>query len=110
MRSEIEPRVDESASVPRHLRWLVVMMPFTAGCQVAISRKFSSITQSNSSSGRALFASLRAGSAWMRSPSEVSLINSILFIFPRKEPLQERAEAVPLQVALADLFGCDVVE
>src|SRR6266699_3558931 len=86
------------------------MKPFTAGCQVAISWKFSSITQSNSSSGRALFASLRAGSAWIKSPSEVSLINSILFIFPRKEPLQERAEAVPLQVALAHLFGCDVVE
>src|SRR6266496_5623159 len=86
------------------------MKPFTAGCQVAISWKFSSITQSNSSSGRALFASLRAGRAWIKSPSEVSLINSILFIFPRKEPLQERAEAVPLQVALAHLFGCDVVE
>src|SRR5712692_7331463 len=86
------------------------MTLFTAGCQVAISWKFSSITQSNSSPGRALWASLRAGSAWIRSPREVSLMSSILFIFPRKEPLQERAEAVPLQVALADLFGCDVVE
>src|SRR6266849_10532554 len=86
------------------------MTPFTAGCQAAISRKLSSMTQSNSSPGRALWASLRAGSAWIRSPREVSLMSSILFIFPRKEPLQERAEAVPLQVALADLFGCDVVE
>src|SRR5216683_3372284 len=86
------------------------MTPFTAGCQAAISRKLSSMTQSNSSPGRALWASLSAGSAWIRSPREVSLMSSILFIFPRKEPLQERAEAVPLQVALAGLFGCDVVE
>src|SRR6267154_172614 len=86
------------------------MTPFTAGCHAAISRNLSSMIQSNSIPGRALWASLRAGSAWIRSPREVSLMSSILFIFPRKEPLQERAEAVPLQVALAGLFGCDVVE
>src|SRR5712692_5068044 len=86
------------------------MTLFTAGCQVAISRKFSSITQSNSSSGRALFASLRAGSAWIRSPREVSLMSRALLIFPRKESFQERAEAVPLQVPRANLFGSDVVE
>src|SRR6266849_269813 len=77
------------------------MTPFTAGCQAAISRKFSSMTQSNSSPGRALWASLRAGSAWIRSPSDVSLMSRTLFIFPRKEPFQ---------VTLASFFGCDVVE
>src|SRR6266700_2150581 len=86
------------------------MTLFTAGCQAAISWKFSSMTQSNSSSGRALFASLRAGSAWMRSPREVSLMSRTLLIFPRKEPFQECAEAMPLQVALANYFGSDVVE
>src|SRR5882672_3098630 len=86
------------------------MTPFTAGCQAAISRKLSSMTQSNSIPGRALWASLRAGSAWIRSPREVSLISRILFIFPRKEPLQECAEAVPLQIVLASFFGRDVVE
>src|ERR1700693_5085134 len=86
------------------------MTPFTAGCQRAISWKFSSMTQSNSSPGRALWASLSAGSAWIRSPRDVSLMSRTLFIFPRKKPLQERAEAVPFQVALADLFGRDVVE
>src|SRR5258708_14544098 len=68
------------------------------------------MTQSNSSSGRALFASLRAGSAWMRPPREVSLMSRTLLIFPRKEPFQECAEAMPLQVALANFFGSDVVE
>src|SRR6266446_5010926 len=86
------------------------MTPFTAGCQAAISWKFSSITQSNSSSGRALFASLSAGSAWIRSPSEVSLMSRILFIFPRKDPFQEGAEAVPLQVTCPRFFGSHVVE
>src|SRR6266849_9018561 len=86
------------------------MTPLTAGCQPAISRKFSSITQSNSSPGRALWASLRAGSAWIRSPSDVSLMSRTLFIFPRKEPFQGCAEAMPLQVTLASFFGCDVVE
>src|SRR5712691_3364951 len=86
------------------------MTPFTAGCQSAISRKLSSMTQSNSSPGRALWASLRAGSAWIRSPSDVSLMSRTLFIFPRKEPFQECAEAMPLQVALASFFGSDVVE
>src|SRR5712691_5914544 len=86
------------------------MTPFTAGCQAAISRKLSSMTQSNSSSGRALWASLRAGSAWIRSPREVSLMSSILFIFSREEPFQERAEAVPLQVPSSNFFGSDVVE
>src|SRR5438046_522206 len=33
-----------------------------------------------------------------------------LLIFPRKEPFQECAEAMPLQVALPDFFGSDVVE
>src|SRR6266516_7577202 len=68
------------------------------------------MTQSNSIPGRALWASLRAGSAWIRSPREVSLMSRTLLIFPRKEPFQERAEAVPLQVALASFFGSDVVE
>src|SRR5713101_4142636 len=68
------------------------------------------MTQSNSSPGRALWASLRAGSAWIRSPSDVSLMSRILFIFPRKEPFQECAEAMPLQVTLASIFGCDVIE
>src|SRR6266581_3047574 len=68
------------------------------------------MTQSNSSPGRALWASLRAGSAWIRSPSDVSLMSRTLFIFPRKEPFQECAEAMPLQVTLASFFGCDVVE
>src|SRR5260370_20782790 len=86
------------------------MTLFNAGCQVVICRKFSSMTQSNSSSGRALFASLRAGSAWMRSPREVSLMSRTLLIFPRKEPFQECAEAMPLQVAVANFFGSDVVE
>src|SRR6266700_2830875 len=86
------------------------MTLFTAGCQAAISWKFSSMTQSNSSSGRALFASLSAGSAWIRSPREVSLMSRTLFIFSRKEPFQERAEAVPLQVPRASFFGSDVVE
>src|SRR6266581_1315596 len=86
------------------------MTPFTAGCQAAISWKFSSMTQSNSSSGRALFASLSAGSAWIRSPREVSLMSRTLFIFPRKESFQERAEAVPLQIPRASFFGSDVVE
>src|SRR3989475_5370607 len=86
------------------------MTPLTAGCQPAISRKFSSMTQSNSIPGRALWASLRAGSAWIRSPRDVSLMSRTLLIFPRKEPFQECAEAVPLQVALASFFGSDVVE
>src|SRR6266540_1347538 len=86
------------------------MTPFTAGCHAAISWKFSSMTQSNSSAGRALFASLSAGSAWIRSPREVSLMSRTLFIFPRKESFQERAEAVPLQVPRASFFGSDVVE
>src|SRR5438128_11789364 len=86
------------------------MTPFTAGCQVAISWKFSSMTQSNSSSGHALFASLSAGSAWIRSPREASLTSRTLFIFPRKESFQERAEAVPLQGPRASFFGSDVVE
>src|SRR2546422_3691075 len=86
------------------------MTLFTAGCQVAISWKFSSITQSNSSSGRALFASLSAGSAWIRSPREVSLMSRTLLIFPRKESFQERAEAVPLQVTCPRFFGSHVVE
>src|SRR6266699_5141120 len=68
------------------------------------------MTQSNSIPGRALWASLRAGSAWIRSPSDVSLMSRTVFIFPRKEPLQECAEAMPLRVTLASLFGCDVVE
>src|SRR3989454_174550 len=86
------------------------MTPLTAGCQPAISRKFSSMTQSNSIPGRALWASLRAGNAWIRSPRDVSLMSRTLLIFPRKEPFQERAEAVPLQVALASFFGSDVVQ
>src|SRR5258708_35802268 len=68
------------------------------------------MTQSNSSPGRALWASLRAGSAWIRSPSDVSLMSRTLFIFPRKQPFQECAEAMPLQATLASFFGCDVVE
>src|SRR2546430_14996733 len=86
------------------------MTPLTAGCQSAISRKFSSMTQSNSIPGRAFSASLRAGSAWIRSPRDVSLMSRTLLIFPRKEPFQEGAEAMPLQVALAGFFGSDVVE
>src|SRR6266568_4770328 len=86
------------------------MTPLTAGCQPAISRKFSSMTQSNSIPGRALWASLRAGNAWIRSPRDVSLMSRTLLIFPRKEPFQECAEAVPLQVTLANFFGSDVVE
>src|SRR5882762_4793505 len=86
------------------------MTRLTAACQAAISRKLSSMTQSNSSPGRALWASLRAGSAWIRSPRDVSLMSRTLFIFPRKEPFQECAEAMPLQVALANLLGSDVVE
>src|SRR2546430_5985957 len=86
------------------------MTPLTAGCQSAISRKFSSMTQSNSIPGRAFSASLRAGSAWIRSPRDVSLMSRTLLIFPRKEPFQECAEAVPLQVALASFLGSDVVE
>src|SRR3989449_9788547 len=68
------------------------------------------MTQSNSIPGRALWASLRAGSAWIRSPRDVSLMSRTLLIFPRKEPFQECAEAVPLQVTLASFFGSDVVE
>src|SRR5437773_8827718 len=68
------------------------------------------MTQSNSIPGRALWASLRAGSAWIRSPSDVSLMSRTLFIFPRKEPFQECAEAMPLEVALASFLGGDVVE
>src|SRR2546430_7845349 len=86
------------------------MTRLTAVCQSAISRKFSSMTQSNSSPGRAFSASLRAGSAWIRSPRDVSLMSRTLLIFPRKEPFQEGAEAVPLQVALASFLGSDVVE
>src|SRR5215467_2743790 len=106
----IESCVSELASAPRHSRWLVVMMPFTAGCQVAISRKPSSMTQSNSTPGRASCASLRAGSAWIRSPSDVSLMSRTLFILPREEALQESAEAVAPQVVVAGLLGRDVVE
>src|SRR5437867_4707956 len=86
------------------------MTRLTAVCQSAISRKFSSMTQSNSSPGRALWASLRAGSAWIRSPRDVSLMSRTLLIFPRKQPFQECAEAMPLQVALASFLGSDVVE
>src|SRR6266513_4463811 len=68
------------------------------------------MTQSNSIPGRALWASLKAGRAWIRSPRDVSLMSRTLLIFPRKEPFQERAEAMPLQIALADFFGSDVVE
>src|SRR5204862_2432466 len=64
----------------------------------------------NSIPGRALWASLRAGSAWIRSPRDVSLMSRTLLIFPRKEPFQECAEAMPLQVPLANFFGSDVVE
>src|SRR2546429_3919076 len=86
------------------------MTPLTAGCQSAISRKFSSMTQSNSIPGRAFSASLRAGSAWIRSPSDVSLMSRTLFIFPRKEPFEIGAEPVALEVALASFLGGDVVE
>src|SRR6266478_5715329 len=86
------------------------MVVFTAGCQPAISWKFSSMTQSNSRPGRASCASLRAGSAWIRSPSDVSLMSRTLFIFPRKEPFQIGAEPVALEVALASFLGGDVVE
>src|SRR5207245_6782784 len=68
------------------------------------------MTQSKSIPGRALWASLRAGSAWIRSPRDVSLMSRTLLIFPRKEPFQECAEAMPLQVALASFLGSDVVE
>src|SRR5882724_5045270 len=84
------------------------MTPFTAGCQRAISWKFSSMTQSNSIPGRAFWASLRAGSAWIRSPSDVSLMSRTLCT--RKEPFQESAEPVPLRFSLADFLGGDVVE
>src|SRR5947207_4755450 len=86
------------------------MTRLSAGCQSAISQKFSSMTQSNSSPGRALWASLRAGSAWIRSPRDVSLMSRTLLIFPRKQPFQECAEAMPLKVALASFLGSDVVE
>src|ERR1700740_3486621 len=86
------------------------MTLFTAGCQLAISWKFSSMTQSNSSPGRAYSASLRAGSAWIRSPRDVSLMSRTLFIFPRNERFQKCAEAMPLQVSLASFLGSDVVE
>src|SRR6185295_5100824 len=86
------------------------MVVFTAGCQPAISWKFSSMTQSNASPGRASCASLRAGSAWIRSPSDVSLMSRTLGIRPREQAFQEGAEPVPLQVPLAGLFGSDVVE
>src|SRR6266852_6558738 len=68
------------------------------------------MTQSNASPGRASCASLRAGSAWIRSPSDVSLMSRTLFIFPRKEHFQIGAEPVALEVTLASFFGCDVVE
>src|SRR5258706_435204 len=68
------------------------------------------MTQSNSIPGRAFWASLKAGSAWIRSPREVSLMRRILFIFPRKEPFQECTETMPFQVVLASFFGSDVVE
>src|SRR5882672_12353314 len=86
------------------------MMPFTAGCQRAISWKLSSTTQSNSIPGRTFWASLSAGSAWIRSPSDVSLMSRILGIRPREQAFQEGAEPVTLQVVLAGLFGGDVVE
>src|SRR5256885_12117575 len=104
------------ASRRRHTRlqgdWSsdVCSSDLTAGCQSAISRKFSSMTQSNSIPGRAFSASLRAGSAWIRSPSDVSLMSRTLRIFPRKEAFQECAEAMPLQVVLASFLGSDVVE
>src|SRR5882672_545786 len=86
------------------------MTRLTAGCQAAISWKFSSMTQSNSMPGLASWASLRAGSAWIRSPSDVSLMSRTLAIFAREEPFQERAEAVAPQVVVARFFGGDVVE
>src|SRR5262245_2055854 len=107
---EIEPCVSALVTAPRHSRWLVVMTRFTAGCQVAISWKLSSITQSNSTPAFASWASLRAGSAWIRSPSEVSLMRRTRFISSREERFQECAEPVAPEIALADLFGGDVVE
>src|SRR5882672_4950381 len=86
------------------------MMPFTAGCQRAISWKLSSTTQSNSIPGRTFWASLSAGSAWIRSPSDVSLMSRILGIRPREQAFHEGAEPVTLQVVRAGLLGRDVVE
>src|SRR5580765_4119695 len=86
------------------------MTLFTAGCQLATSWKFSSMTQSNSIPGRASWASLNAGSAWIRSPSDVSLMSRTLGIFARKETFQECAEAMALVFTLADFLGGDVVE
>src|SRR5882672_865418 len=86
------------------------MTLFTAGCQCATSWKFSSMTQSNSIPGRAFWASLRAGRAWIRSPSDVSLMSRTLGIFARKETFQECAEAMALVLTLADFLGGDVVE
>src|SRR5262249_30662856 len=105
-----ESCVSALASAPRHSRCLVVMMLCTAGCQRAISRKPSSMTQSNAIPGRASCASLRAGNAWIRSPSDVSLMSRTLFILPREEAFQESAEAVAPQVVVAGLLGGDVVE
>src|SRR5262249_5919198 len=107
---EIEPWVSALASEPRHSRWLVVITPLTAGCQVAISWKFSSTTQSNSMPGLASWASLRAGSAWIRSPSDVSLMSRTLGIALGEEAFQERAEAVAPQIVVARLLGGDVAQ
>src|SRR5215467_15431548 len=106
----IEPWVSALVTAPRHSRWLVVITPFTAGCQVAISWKFSSMTQSNSMWAIASRASLRAGSAWIRSPSDVSLMSRTLCICLREQAFQERAEAVAPQVVVARFLGGDVVQ
>src|SRR5215831_11357282 len=107
---EIEPWVSALVTAPRHSRWLVVIPPFTAGCQVAISWKYSSTTQSNSMPGLASWASLRAGSAWIKSPSDVSLMSRTLGIALREQAFQKGAEAVAPEVVVPRLLGGDVVQ
>src|SRR5262249_8314040 len=68
------------------------------------------MTQSNSMWAIASWASLRAGSAWIRSPSDVSLMSRTLGISLREQAFQERAEAMATQVVVARLLGGDVVQ
>src|SRR5262249_15934235 len=64
----------------------------------------------NSMPGVASWASLRAGSAWIRSPSDVSLMSRTLGISLREQAFQERAEAVATQIVVARFLGGDVVQ
>src|SRR3990167_111317 len=66
----------------RQRRWAVVIIFFTAGCQVATSAKASSIIQSNSRLGMACIASVNAGKAWIKSPIEVNLTSNTLMDYP----------------------------